>query len=247
MGTAPTATSSRGWRWVLPVTLAVTGLVVVAGAHTAAGTDLRGDEQTRLVDLVVEQNARVDAITADVDALRRAVDAAAAAQRDGRVGDELAQRVVSLGQVVGVHPARGQGLRVALDDASVPESGVPEGFAPDDYVVHQQDVQGVVNALWAGGAEAIQVMDQRIVATSAVRCVGNTLILQGRVYAPPFTITAIGPPDRLSRALDAAPSVQVYRQWADLVGLGFDVEELDAVSLPGYEGSLDLTFARAAP
>ena len=36
------------------------------------------------------------------------------------------------------------------------------------------------------------LMDQRVISTSAVRCVGNTLILQGRVYSPPYVITAIG-------------------------------------------------------
>ena len=35
-------------------------------------------------------------------------------------------------------------------------------------------------------------MDQRLIATSAVRCVGNTLLLQGRTYSPPFVVTAIG-------------------------------------------------------
>ena len=70
----------------------------------------------------------------------------------------------------------------------------PGGLGPDDLVVHQQDVQAVVNALWRGGADGVQVMDQRLIATSAVRCVGNTLILQGRVYSPPFTVTAVGDP-----------------------------------------------------
>ena len=56
--------------------------------------------------------------------------------------------------------------------------------APDDLVVHQQDVQSVVNALWAGGAEAMMIMDQRVVNTSAVRCIGNTLLLQGRRTRP---------------------------------------------------------------
>ena len=47
----------------------------------------------------------------------------------------------------------------------------------------------MVNALWQGGAQGIKVMDQRLISTSAVRCVGNTLILQGRVYSPPYKIT----------------------------------------------------------
>ena len=43
-------------------------------------------------------------------------------------------------------------------------------------------MQAVVNALWAGGAEAMSIMNVRVLATSAVRCVGNTLLLHGRVY-----------------------------------------------------------------
>ena len=129
-----------------------------------------------------------------------------------------------LGEAAGLQPVTGPGLTVTLEDAPVPADGIPEGYLADDYVVHQQDLQAVVNALWAGGAEAMQVMDQRIISTSAVRCVGNTLILQGRVYAPPFTVSAIGPVDRMKRALDASPGVAVYQQYVDLIGLGYDVD-----------------------
>src|SRR3712207_2320199 len=58
-------------------------------------------------------------------------------------------------------------------------------------------VQSVLNGLWAGGAEAVAVQDQRLVTTSAARCIGNTLLLAGRTYSPPYVITAIGDPARL--------------------------------------------------
>ena len=95
----------------------------------------------------------------------------------------------------------------------------------DDVVVHQQDVQAVVNALWRGGATGMTVMDQRIISTSAVRCVGNTLILQGRVYSPPFTVTATGDPATLEAELSADPQVQIYLQYVEKVGLGWLVEQ----------------------
>ena len=133
---------------------------------------------------------------------------------------------------------------VELDDAPHGDT-MPDGFEPDDLVVHQQDVQGVVNALWAGGAEAMQIMDQRIIATSAVRCVGNTLILQGRVYSPPYTVTAIGDPERLARALEDSPNVQVFRYYVDTFGLGYQTHAATKTRLPAYDGSLDLLHARA--
>ena len=79
----------------------------------------------------------------------------------------------------GTQPVEGPAVVVELNDAKIPSDQLPEGIGVDDIVVHQQDVQAVVNALWAGGAEAMMLMDQRVISTSAVRCVGNTLILQG--------------------------------------------------------------------
>ena len=95
--------------------------------------------------------------------------------------------------------------QVSLDDAHRSAASLPEALGPDDIVVHQQDVQGVVNALWAGGAEAMMIQDQRVIATSAVRCVGNTLFLQGRVYSPPYVIKAIGDTTSIKAALDRRP------------------------------------------
>ena len=131
------------------------------------------------------------------------------------------------------------------DDAPLDADEIPEGFTVDDVVVHQQDVQAVVNALWAAGAEAMTIQDQRVIATSAVRCVGNTLILQGRVYSPPFTITAVGDTAELKKALDDDPTVSIYQQYVDAVGLGYEVSEDKDTRLPAFAGRTSLEHARA--
>ena len=91
------------------------------------------------------------------------------------------------------------------------------------------------------------IMGQRIIATGAVKCVGNTLLLYGRVYSPPFRIVAIGDPSRLRRALDRSNGVQEYRLAAAYFGLKYDVQEDREVTLPGYDGPLRLGYAEAAP
>jgi uncharacterized protein YlxW (UPF0749 family) len=146
----------------------------------------------------------------------------------------------------GAAPLSGPGLTVALNDAprSV-RTALPKGVTADDLVVHQQDVQAVVNALWSSGARGMQIMDQRVIATSAVRCVGNTLVLQGRVYAPPFRIAAVGDVAAMRAALDASPEVAAYRTWVDAVGLGYTLDER-TLTLPAYGGSLNLSYARSA-
>ena len=99
---------------------------------------------------------------------------------------QLTRQANALMVEAGTQEVRGPVVVVELNDAKIPADQLPEGVGVDDNVVHQQDVQAVVNALWSGGAEAMMVMDQRLISTSAVRCVGNTLILQGRVYSPPL-------------------------------------------------------------
>ncbi len=122
----------------------------------------------------------------------------------------------------------GPGLVVTLDDSPLWESMVDSSGSTsniNDYVVHQQDVEAVVNALWAGGAESMMIMDQRVLFNSAVRCSGNVLLLQGKKYSPPFTISAIGSVDDMLKALDESSEVTIYRQYVSAFGLGWKVEE----------------------
>lgn len=236
----PTSTSAgRSWQVAVPVAMVIAGLIFGVSAATARQdggtgrptdlTDLvrqRATEVERLVDRTDELSAEVDALTLDhapVDATRDEADGLAAE--------------------VGATPVTGPAIQVTLDDAGYSLQTLPEGYTVDDVVVHEQDVHAVVNALWAGGAEAMMVQDQRIISTSAVRCVGNTLYLQGRVYSPPYTITAMGDPDELMAALESDATVQNYRAWADILGLGYDVENFDDAEFPAFSGSVRPQYA----
>jgi uncharacterized protein YlxW (UPF0749 family) len=90
----------------------------------------------------------------------------------------------------------------------------------------------------------MMLQDQRVISTSAVRCVGNVLILQGRVYSPPYVIQAIGDQAGMLAALDGSKKVRDYRDYADLFGLGYDVTSKAQASFPAFEGSLSLLYAK---
>ena len=119
------------------------------------------------------------------------------------------------------------------------------GVDPNQLVVHQSDMQAVVNALWAGGAEAMSVAGQRIVSTSAVRCVGNTLLLNGELFSPPYRVTAIGPAAAMQRRLDASPGVTLFRQAAGYYGLGYTIDSQARAAVPAYRGTPALVYAHA--
>jgi len=236
------------WRLAAPLAFAAAGVLFATSAGAARGGDLRGGDRSDLADLIRAEEQRADEVTDRVERLRREVEAATeqAGETDRRVAAEQ-RRARDLEYAAGTVPVEGPGIRVVLSDA--PRSAdrvLPPDATPDDLVVHQQDVQAVVNALWNGGAEAMQIMDQRMVTTGAVRCVGNTLILRGRVYSPPYEITAIGDPQRLRFALDTSEGVALYRYYVDRFGLVYSAEDRTEVRLPAYDGSLDLLHARTA-
>lgn len=122
----------------------------------------------------------------------------------------------------------GEGVVVTLNDSKLWQTVVDSNGSTNDidkYVVHQSDIEGVVNALWAGGAESMEIMDQRVLYNSAVFCSGTVLSLQGKKYSPPFTVSAIGPVDDMLKALDDSESVRIYKEYVSAYGLGYDVEE----------------------
>lgn len=237
--------SGRAWRYAIPALTIFAGILFTASASTAHGTDLRGGSRTKITELIAQEQRQYQGSQVRYGHLRRQVEGLirAAGQRDARVkaaqedADRLAART-------GFAPLTGRGVRVTLDDAPAGRR-IPGDPGPDDLVVHQQDVQAVVNALWTGGATGVQIMDQRLISTSAVRCVGNTLILQGVVYSPPFRITATGDPGRLRAALDTSPAIQVYRQYVAEYGLGYTVTPLKKTTLPAYTGNVQPKYATA--
>jgi len=242
--------SSRGaWRVLVPLTAAGAGLLLATTAVTARGTDLRSSRTLQVSQLIQREQRTLAALGREESTLRAEISAATAlsAVGDRRVREARAA-AARLDAAAGLTAVTGPGVTVALDD--VPhgdqQHDLDAGARPDDLVIHQQDVQGVVNALWSGGAEAMTLMGQRVVATTAVRCVGNTLLLHGRVYSPPFVVSAVGDVDLLHGALDADPRVQVFRQYVAVYGLGYHVSTSPRLRLPAYAGPLSLTHAKAA-
>ncbi|MFI6860324.1 DUF881 domain-containing protein [Streptomyces sp. NPDC050421] len=223
---------------------ALAGLIFVTSANTAKGTNIRTDSSLlKLSDLIQQRSEKNAALDESAASVRDDIDTLA--QRDDGSTKAEDARLKALERAAGTAKLSGRAVSVTLDDAP-PNATASPGYPdpqPNDLVIHQQDLQAVVNALWQGGAQGIKVMDQRLISTSAVRCVGNTLILQGRVYSPPYRITAVGDPGKLDRALDASPAIQNYLLYVKAYGLGWKVDEHGAVTLPGYSGTVDLHYA----
>ena len=231
------------WHVLVPLTFVLAGLIFATSANVAQGRNIRSSGGD-LVGLVREQERTRSEREAALTRLQNEVATLTPQQGPARAQVQALQtKIDAMAPAAGLEAVQGPAVKVTLRDSDRPVSSFNGAYTANDLVIHQQDVQAFVNALWAGGAEAMMIQDQRVISTSAVRCVGNTLYLQGRVYSPPFTITAMGDPTKLQAALDADSQVAVFREYVAAVGLGLDVAQATQTTFPAYAGSITLRHA----
>ena len=233
------------WRLATGLAGALAGLLMVTSAVTSAGVGLRADDLGNLPDLAGSMTRHYRALDRQRHDLLREVGWLSTATLAGSA--KLTARVSAAEQEAGLTPLAGAGIRVTLDDAPSEQitSAADLGLAPADLLVHQQDIQAVVNALWAAGARGVTVQGQRVIATTGIKCVGNTVILQGVPYAPPYVIEGIGDPMALETSVYTDPYVRLYLQLVPK-GLRFEERQEPSIHMPAYTGSVELHYARPA-
>ena len=224
---------------------AAAGFLLAASTITANGSDIRVERPAQLRDLVRNEAKKIDKLENNLIQVQAEIEEITNGSAKSEI--ETAQlKIQELSPSAGFTSMVGPGLVITLNDAPQVDLSIPESERPDvnDLLIHQEDVQSVVNALWAGGAQGVSLMGKRVIATSAVKCVGNTLLLHGKVYSPPFRIEAIGDVRNLSKSLREDPNVAILQDYVDLFGLVYEVQRATLIELPPYEGSLILDEAK---
>ncbi len=221
------------------VAFAAAGFLLAASTLTANGSDIRVERPAQLRDLVQNEANKIDKLENNLIDIQSEIENIT----NGTVRSEIQSTQVKIEQlspVAGFTSMVGPGLVITLNDAPQVDLSIPENERPDvnDLLIHQEDVQSVVNALWAGGAQGVSLMGKRVIATSAVKCVGNTLLLHGKVYSPPFRIEAVGDVTKLTKSLKDDVNVAILQDYVDLFGLVYEVQRVALIELPPYEGSL---------
>ncbi len=230
---------------VTGVVFGLIGTLVVTNVTAQPASQSRRQDNVRLRDLAVSESSRVTQLQTRLGLIEERVQALTQADvQNART--LLVERSQQLGEQAGVTPMNGQGLKVVLSDAAPrdPVVASPTNIDPESLIIHEEDLQAVVNALWRGGAKGISVMGLRIIESSAVKCVGNVLLLQGQVFSPPYEVHAVGDPVALQLALDQDAGVTRIKNAVDRYRIGFAVQPEQLIELPGYVGPLAQRFAK---
>ena len=213
--------------------LLTTGLT--AGRQAAQAQDARKDE---LIALVQARQQRTAALGERLEELRGEV---AAAEQSVRAAGApaLNARLQQVEAATGLTGLEGPGVRVTFADAE----GTCSTGREEDCRIQDVDLQLATNTLWGLGAEGVAINGERIIATTAIRSAGASVLINYRVLTSPYLIEAVGDPDLLSDEFLTSELAGDFEVWRDAFGLGFGVEPADDLALPAYTGPVRLRTA----
>lgn len=233
----PPPARRRGGRLAVALVMVVAGLLAAVTYHqTAAGSEGRQQIRAALIADIVGAQEVTDDLAADLDAARAEV--AAAREEALAASDEGQAALATLAQAeqaAAAVPVTGPGLLVLLADAAPDADGDPVGGDTQEDPrgkVRDGDLQLVVNALWAAGAEAVSINGQRLGPTTAIRFAGEAVLVDFRPVTSPYEVSAIGDPGTLRSEFLASPEVGSLAVISQSFGLRFEFSEEDELSLP---------------
>ena len=142
----------------------------------------------------------------------------------------MKSQIDNLGLLAGTTDVQGEGIIITLYDGNT-----------SDSLVHDSDLLTVINELRVAGAEAISVNENRIITTSAIRCVGSVVQVNYQKVAAPFVIKAIGNAQYLESAMTIKNGVvDVLNGY----GLKVTLTRESNIEIPKYQGTLTFNFAK---
>jgi uncharacterized protein YlxW (UPF0749 family) len=235
-GRSPERPHWRG-RALVALTLAIAGLLVAVTYNlAAAGADGREQVREALIGDIDRESAVSDDLQSQLDDLSDEV----TRTRDEllastAVGQEALDELAGAEQASAAVRVTGPGLQITLANADPKANEDPVGGPTEEDArgrVRDGDLQLVVNALWAAGAEAVSINGHRLGPLTAIRFAGEAVLVDFQPVTNPYEVTAIGNPDTLASRFLASPEVSSIAVISETYGLRFDFSRKDELTLP---------------
>ncbi len=220
---------------------------VIAGILGKGLTELvRTRDSLHISSLVLgQQTEEINLLKEEVQRLRAENEKFMRELLAGQIGKErVEEELFNAKAVSGILPVEGPGVQITLADAT--DTTDPAEFSVvESGLVHDYDILYLLNELRAGGAEAISIgsgkIEERVVATTFIRCTGPTVVVNGQKLTAPFVVKAIGDPQILYDSLLMRGGIieQLKRY-----GLMITLSKEERLKISGYALPVNFRFSR---
>lgn len=223
----PRATRANVLAAVLAILLGFAMVTQVHERQESGLEDLSQGELIALLDGVNQQSLHLDQEAAK---LQRTRDSLKSSSGDEEAISAAKERKQMLGILAGTLPATGPGIAISVKDP--------------DSTVQPANILGAVEELRDAGAEAIQVGNVRVVASTWFGATDDhRLLVDGTVVKPPYIILAIGDPHTMATAMSIPGGVV---DTLEQVGASPSVTSLDTVNIDALRGTKKPRYARSS-
>lgn len=231
-------------RYHIPLTITsfLLGVLLSVSFYTKSKAETTMPRSTELVDVVKSLQDDKEQLQKTLESLRKEASEFEhkAAASDGLLSDYIVQEK-KFKELAGLTEIEGEGIKVILADAA----SIPPNSDPNDYIVHSSDLQTILNVIWRGGAKAVSINGERLVGTSAVRCVGNTILINSTLLGSPYEILAIGNSKDIKKTLLGDEGSKIFfKKTMSELGINVELREEKSIKVPAYKGGLSAEFAR---
>jgi uncharacterized protein YlxW (UPF0749 family) len=139
-----------------------------------------------------------------------------------------------LGIWAGTTPVSGPGIVITMADSARAQAGEP---GSEDERVQDFDLQVVVNAVWASGAESVAINGIRLTGSTAIRTAGSAVLVDLQPLVSPYTIEAIGDPAAMRTAFARTTGAAHLSTISSGYGITSQLVVADDLELPAGSAS----------
>lgn len=247
----------KGWIWQVTMLSVVLGVLLAAALKTQqsvrSNTGIPTTRFSGLAQALLDEKDRNKLLQKEITDLRTKVDRYEQAQGEDTTQAKLLSHELQKAKLLaGLVPVEGPGLEVTVQDYPGRIPADTPAILKEEYLVHDLDLRNLVNELLNGGAEAVSISDrdteQRIIATTAIRCVGEPILINQVEMSSPFTIKAVGPANGMETGLKMANGL--LDNWRPIEGLSRSMvktRKRDHIVISAYSGNTSSLFIWAKP
>lgn len=244
----------KPWLWQvtgLSILLGMFGVLIVTAIASQKQVEISGIPSggfTGLLAAYQEQKATNVTYQNEIRDLRqKVIDAESQMSDESGAQATIHKELNETRFLAGLTPVQGPGVVVTMRDSDKAPPDAPTAIV-EQYMIHDYDISKVVNELKASGAEAISINDQRVIATTAVRCVGPVMqvngagvgMLGGGPTGSKYVIKATGSPEVLESGLRLPLGVlSEFLQTDDKM---MKIERKPKILIPAFSGSTHFTY-----
>ncbi len=133
----------------------------------------------------------------------------------------------------------GPGVTVVVADSKIADPNITN----ESLIVHDSDLRAIVTELYGAGAEAISINGERLIISTSIRCVGNTIMVNNKRCASPYTLKAIGDASAMESALNMRGGIVDELKNSTIQ---VNVTKNANVKIDKYTGAVELYYAADA-